>query len=388
MNLPSLPLSIPQISNDEIESIKSSLIGGWVSSSGPDIKIFEESFRKKNKSKFSSSTMNGTSALHLSLVALGIHEGHDVLVPNITFIATINAVLYTGASPFLVDINPKTLCISVSEIENIINNQYKFKLGKLINKETNNVLKCIMPVHILGFPCDMDEINNIAKKYGLAIVEDAAESLGAKYKGKFTGNLGKIGCFSFNGNKIITSGGGGMIVTSSKKINQLCKHLSSTAKTNALTYEHDMVGYNYRMVNILASLGNAQLSKLDSFLNKKRGIHNAYKKLFFNNEYFTLHTDDRTYVEPSYWLNLIKFKKSILKIKSKEELVNFFKTRKIEVRPFWQPLSMMKHLKSVQRGNLNHSLKVWNSSIMVPSCISIDEEQLFRVKDTFMELLS
>ena len=382
-----LPLSTPQLDKDDFDTIKKSLVDGWVSSSGPDIFEFEKNFSKKININFSISTMNGTSALHIGLLALGIGKGHDVILPNITFVASINSIIYTGASPFIVDIEPKSLGICPISIKDTIEKYYDYKSGVLINKRNGNILKCIMPVHMLGYPAEMKEIVKIAKKYNLYIIEDAAESLGAKYYNNFTGCIGDIGCFSFNGNKIITTGGGGMIVTNSDRLAKRCKHLTTTAKTNPFTYEHDMVGYNYRMVNILASLGIAQLKKLDCFLEKKKEIHETYKNLFKNIVSLDLHTETRKNILSSYWLNLLHFKNDSLHQKEKIDIVKYFREKNIETRPFWQPLSTMHHLKKYQRSKLDVSLSLWGNSLMLPSCVSISKDELERVQKIILEFI-
>ena len=251
-----IPIAEPDIGQEEIRNVTEAVKSGWISSKGQFIKDLEEQFARYFNVNFGASTSNGTSALHLALDALGIKMGDEVIVPTLTFIASANVVKYTGARPVFVDSHPDYWCIDPEKIEEKITDR----------------TKAIMPVHLYGHPCDMDPIVRIAKKHDLFIVEDCAEAHGAEYRGKKVGSFGIISCFSFYGNKIITTGEGGMCLTNDKELAEKIRILRDHGMSPEKRYWHDVVGFNYRMTNLQAAIGVAQLAKLDKFIEKKRKI--------------------------------------------------------------------------------------------------------------------
>lgn len=257
-----IPVNEPLLGKKELEYVTDCVKTGWISSKGSYINKFEEKFAKVCDVKYGVSTTNGTTALHLALIALGIGKGDEVIMPTFTMIATAYAVLYTGAKPVFVDSEDRTWNMDVT------------KIGKVISKKT----KAILPVHIYGHPVDMDPVRKIAKKHGLYVIEDAAEAHGAEYKGKKCGSLGDIGCFSFYGNKIITTGEGGMVVTNNKKIAERAELLKDLAHSPGKRFLHTDLAYNYRMTNMQAAVGLAQVEQIKKFISKKRQIARSYKK--------------------------------------------------------------------------------------------------------------
>jgi len=267
----------PLFCGNEIKYLKKTITTNLVSSIGPFVKKFENQITKFTKSKYAISVVNGTEALHLSLVACGVKNNDEVLVPTITFVGTANAIVYSGGIPHFVDSEFETLGIDPLKLEKYLE-EITIKKGKFyFNKKTKKRIKAIIPVHVFGNICKIDKLLKIAKKYNLVVIEDAAEALGSFFKNKHAGTFGLVGCFSFNGNKIITTGGGGAIITNNKSLSKKIRHLSTTAKINhRWEYIHDAVGYNFRMPNINAALGYAQMENLNNFLKSKRKLFLKY----------------------------------------------------------------------------------------------------------------
>ena len=354
-----IPLCIPEIRGNEWKYIKECLDTNWVSSVGKFVDRFEEEFAKYNEVKSAVVTMNGTAALQLALVALGVGEGDEVIVPSMTFISSVNAIKYVGAIPVFVDVDRETFVMDVNKVE------------ELITEKT----KAIMPVHIYGYPVEMDELNGIAKKYNLFVIEDATEALGTLYKGKLAGTLGDVGCFSFNGNKLITTGAGGMLITNNEELGKKAKYLSNQTKTiteNGAMY-HEEVGYNFRMPNILAAMGVAQLEKVDEYLEVKRRNARLYNDLLKGVKGITL-TKEVDYVDNCYWLYSILVEDDFRM--SRDELLNVLKENGIQARPFFLPVHAMKPYSGSKCGDMNVTIDVSNRGINLPSSVSLTEEEV------------
>ncbi|MCM8774155.1 MAG: LegC family aminotransferase [Candidatus Omnitrophica bacterium] len=259
-------LDAPNVGNIEKRYLCRAIDSGYISTFGDYVPKFEKKFASYLGIKKAVSTQSGTSAIHIALYTLGIGKGDEVIVPSLTFIATVNPIKYVGATPVFVDVDMDTWNILPSEIE------------KKITKHT----KAILPVHLYGNPCDMSAINKIAKEYNIKVIEDATESLGATYNGKYTGTMGDLGCFSFNGNKIITTGGGGMVVGNDDKMLDRIRFLVNQAREDNNNYYHPEIGFNYRMTNIEAALGLSQLERLEEFLEKKIKFNTIYKEELSN----------------------------------------------------------------------------------------------------------
>ena len=357
-----IPLCVPEVRGNEWKYIKECLDTNWVSSVGKFVDRFEVEFAEYNEVNAAVVTMNGTAALQLALVTLGIGEGDEVIVPSMTFISSVNAIKYVGAIPVFVDIDRETFVMDVNKVE------------ELITEKT----KAIMPVHIYGYPVEMDEINAIAKKYKLFVVEDATEALGTKYKGKLAGTLGDIGCFSFNGNKLITTGAGGMLITNNEELAKKAKYLSNQTKTiteNGAMY-HEEVGYNFRMPNILAAMGVAQLEKVDEYLEVKRRNAKLYNELLKDVEGITL-TKEVDYVDNCYWLYSILIEDNFRM--SRDELIELLKENGIQARPFFLPVHDMKPYANSKCGDMKVTIDVSNRGINLPSSVSLTEEEVRKI---------
>lgn len=363
------PLHEPILDKTDEIILTKCIRSSFVSSVGKNISLFEKKIIDITKSKYAVAVVNGTSALFLACKALRINKDHEVLVPSMTFVGTVNAISYCNATPHFVDIESENLGIDFKKLDYYLSKILRIKKNYSINKKTNKIVKFIMPVHLFGHPCKIVECINLAKKYKLTIIEDSAEGLGSFYKNKHIGTFGLVGVLSFNGNKIITTGGGGVVITSSKNIADHVRHLSTVAKIkNKLELTHDMIGYNYRMPNLNASLGCAQIKKLKFFLKKKRQLFDKYQNFFKNNIYFEIFKEKK-YCKSNYWLQTIILKKKYLKYKKNiiKDLIN----KRIEVRPVWKPIHTLKPYKKMPKMDLANSINLYKRIINIPSSANL-----------------
>ena len=314
-----IPVAEPEIDNEELQNVIEAVKSGWVSSKGPFIEEFERNFSSYVNVKYGVTTSNGTTALHLALVALGLGKGDKVLVPSLAFAAVANAIAYTGAEPIFVDSHPEYWCINPSEIEEKIDSK----------------TKAIMVVHLYGHPCDMDEIMRMAEDHGLHVIEDCAEAHGAEYKGRTVGSFGVVSCFSFYGNKIITTGEGGMCLTNDEELASKMRMLRDHGMKPDKRYWHDIIGFNYRMTNLQAALGVAQLKKMDFLIAKKRQIGIAYKKLLQNLP-TVKPAPEMPWAKSVYWLYSVLVDKAL-----RDKIIQYLEERGIEIRPFFYPIHIL-----------------------------------------------
>jgi perosamine synthetase len=360
-----LPLHEPEFTGNEMFYIQDCLKSTQVSGNGPYVKKLESAISDFTKSKFTVTTSNGTSALHIGLLLAGVLPGEEVLVPAATFAATANAIIYCGAVPHFIDSNLSTLGINVEKLEDYLEASTELKDGVSVNKKTGRVIRAIVPVHIFGHASDMPELLELATKFQLEIVEDAAESLGSFYGDKHTGTFSGIGCLSFNGNKIITTGGGGAILVSSEELATRARHLVHTARINGvLPYTHDQVGYNYRMPDINAAIGLAQMEKLPSKIQKKRLLAKRYQSAFKEIVQVELFTEPPKRMS-NYWLQTLILKEpSEGLIRGLTEKLN---NLGIMVRPLWRPLHLLNHFNLNPRMDLSGSIQISKQVLNIPS---------------------
>jgi len=363
-----ISLSVPELNGNELKYLKECLDSGWVSTAGPYVDDFEKKFNQYIGAKSSIATVNGTAALHLALKSLGIGEGDEVIVPSFTFIATANAIKYSGAEPVFVDVCKDTFVIDADKIE------------ELITEKT----KCILPVHLYGQPADMDKIMEIAKKHRLYVVEDASESLGSKYKGRYTGTIGHAGCFSFNGNKLITTGNGGMLVTQETSTGGYARYLTSLAKEIGEdgTVYYGEVGYNYKMSCINAAMGLAQLESINKRIEVKMRISAQYQKLLKGIQGIKL-SMQREECETVFWLNSIIVEKEFEE--SRDDLIIRLQREGIETRPFFYPIHMMKPYRSCRHGDLSISEYLMRHGLSLPSSIGLTDKEIEKVCENFIK---
>jgi perosamine synthetase len=359
-------LDDPNLGNLEKKYLTKAIDTNFVSVVGPFVPEFEEKFAGYIGAKKAVSTQSGTAALHIALYELGIGEGDEVIVPDLTFIATINPILYVRATPIIVDVSPKTWNIEAEEIE------------KAITKKT----KALIPVHLYGNPCNLDEIIEIAKEHHLFVIEDATESLGASYKGRQTGTFGDFGCFSFNGNKLITTGGGGMITTNDEKQAEHVKFLVNQARDASQGYYHPKIGFNYRMTNIEASLGLAQLKRIDEFLAKKKAFRKIYQEILGDLPYIQFQ-EEYDNAEGSWWLTCIKIEKNNVGI---DNLKLKLKEKGIPTRRIFMPASEMPYLKKFSKPCPN-AYEIYNQGICLPSSTLNEEEDIRKAAIILKDIL-
>jgi len=366
-----IPLSEPEITGNEWKYIKDCLDTKWVSSAGEYVSRFEKAVSGYVGAKYAVAFVNGTASLHVSLLASGVNPGDEVIVPALTFIAPVNTVRYCGAYPVFMDCNPDALCIDVQKVRDFINDECEQrKGGYTYNKKSNRRIKAIIPVHVFGHPADMDELIKICKKNNIDIIEDATESLGSEYKGRKTGSFGKAGCFSFNGNKIITTGGGGMIVTDNKKIADRARHLTTQAKKDSFEYDHDEIGFNYRLTNIQAAMGVAQMEKLADFITIKRENASLYKQLLSGideAEFFW----EKSGVKSNFWFYTIRVPKT-----HKKKLIKFLLSKGIQVRPVWKLIHTLPMYKNYQAYRIVEAMKAYESCINLPCSVGLKQKEI------------
>ena len=322
-----IPVAKPSLTRLETKYVTQCLKSTWISSSGHFIDKFERQFAKLTQSKYAISVTNGTAALHLALLALDIGPGDEVIVPALTFVATANAVRFVGATPIFVDIDPHTWTIDSS------------LLPKLITRKT----RAIIPVHLYGYPCDMDPILAIAKRYKLEIIEDAAEAHEAMYKGKKVGSMGTMGCFSFYGNKIITTGEGGMITLNNAKLKNKIELLKNHGMSKTRRYFHPIIGYNYRMTNVQAAIGCAQIEKLAQIMSNRRRINDTYRTLLKDLSGIVLQPQNSDIQSVCWLFSLLITPKYG---KTRDQLAKYLKNKNIDSRPFFYPLTSFAMYKS------------------------------------------
>jgi len=355
-----IPIAEPLLDGNELKYLTECIKTSWISSQGKFIGEFENNFSKFCNRKYGVAVSNGTVALHLALAALGIKPGDEVIVPNLTFAATANCVLYMKAKPVLVDIESQTWNID------------PVKIKEKITEKT----KAIIPVHIYGHPCDIDPILEIAEKHNLFVVEDAAEAHGAEYKGKKVGSFGDISCFSFFGNKIITTGEGGMCITEDEKLDETMRILRDHGMSKQKKYWHDRLGFNYRMTNLQAAVGVAQLERADEFIKKKIWIAETYTKFLKDFRGITL-APKMPWAKNVYWMYSILIEDEFGV--SRDDVINKLKEKEIETRPFFYPLSEMPFYNDGNEYPV--SKEISRKGINLPSFVSITEEKIKYVCD-------
>lgn len=333
-----IPLCVPEIRGNEWRYIKQCLDTNWVSSAGPFVERFERELAAYVGTKYAIAVCNGTAALHIALLVAGVQPEDEVLVSDLTFISPANAVRYVRAWPVFIDAEPDYWQMDPQKVVNFLEEECQWRNGTLYNKTTGRRVKAILPVHILGHPVDMDPILEVARKYNLTVIEDATESLGAKYKGQMVGTLGDIACFSFNGNKIITTGGGGMIVTDNEAWAEKARYLTTQAKDDPLEYVHEEIGYNYRLTNIQAAMGVAQLEKLDTYIATKRRIAETYSKAF-EDAVGIIPMREAAWAFNIFWMYTILVDESEYG-KDSRALLQMLRQAGIQTRPLWQPMHL------------------------------------------------
>jgi len=360
-----IPLHEPRFIGNEKKYLNECIDSTFVSSVGKYVDMFEEKFAKYVGSKYAVATVNGTSALHVGLLLADVTRGDEVITQPLTFVATCNAISYCGAKPVFIDVDRETLGMSAKSLAEFLDKNCTIEDEQCINTTTNKTIKACVPMHTFGHPCEIDKIKEICDQWHIALVEDAAESLGSYYKGKHTGTFGRLGAFSFNGNKIITSGGGGVIVTDDERLAKRAKHLTTTAKLpHQWEYVHDMVGYNYRMPNLNAALLVAQLESLETFLTAKRDLAQKYANFFedFTDIQFIQEIKD---AKANYWLNALVCKDK----KMRDEILEYSNAKGVMMRPIWRLMSELEMFQDCQNDGLKNAKYLSERVVNIPSSV-------------------
>jgi len=331
-----IPLIVPEIRGNEWKYVKECLDTNWVSSVGSYVDRFERVTADLVGAKYAIATVNGTAALHIALLLAGVEADDEVLVSTLTFIAPANAIRYVGAWPVFIDAEPRYLQIDPAGVVDFLENDCRWDGQILRNRRTGRRVKAILPVHILGHPVDLDPILAVAAKYSLPVIEDATEGLGARYREKSLGSFGDAGCFSFNGNKIITTGGGGMLVTNNADWAARARYLTTQAKDDPIEYVHNAVGYNYRLTNMLAAMGCAQMEQLDTFIEAKRQIAKRYQESMASLAGIHL-PEEADWAFSSFWMYTVLIDESVSPLDSRK-LIQELAGQNIQTRPLWQPI--------------------------------------------------
>jgi len=363
----------PIFNGNEWAYVRECIDSGWVSSVGQFVDRFERELADYVGVKRAVAVVNGTAALHVCLKLVGVEKGDEVLVPALTFVATANAVSYCGAIPHFVDSDESTLGMDPRKLESYLSEIAIMQTWGCMNKRSGRRIKAVVPMHTFGHPVDLDPLVEICNRYKLELVEDAAESLGSYYKGTHTGNWGKISAVSFNGNKVITTGGGGAILTNDDELGQSAKHLTTTARVpHKWSFLHDQIGFNYRMPNINAALGCAQLEQLPQFLRKKRRLADHYQKAFatvYGVRFFT----EPTFAQSNYWLNVLLLERTVAD--KRDALLDATNDQGIMTRPAWTLMHELKMYDSCPRmESLESAIDIERRLINIPSSANLCDD--------------
>ena len=374
-----IPLSVPNLKGNEIKYVTNAIESEWVSTGGSYINKFEENIANYLNVSEAVACQSGTAAIHLALIVSGVKENDEVLVPTLTFIAAVNPVRYCKAYPVFMDCDD-SLTIDPIKLNEFCENECSFIDGVLINKKSNRKIKAIVVVHVFGNMANMEIIMSISKKYNLKVIEDSTEALGSYYteglyKGKFAGTIGDFGCYSFNGNKIITTGGGGMLVAKEKDELLRAKHISTQAKSDVINYTHDEIGYNYRMTNLQAALGVAQLENLEDFISIKKKNYMLYEELLKNEKKLEILEFDKK-IRSNYWFYSLVIKDSKF---SRDEVIKILSENKIQTRPIWGLIHDQIPYKDSQSYKIEKARYYYERVVNIPCSTNLESNQVERV---------
>ena len=359
-----IPLHAPLFIGNEKKYLEECIDTTFVSSVGKFVDQFEEKMTEYTGCKKAVVCINGTNALHLALKMVGVEQNDEVITQSVTFIATANAISYCGAVPVFIDVDRDTMGLSPEALQTFLSENTVIKDNGCFNKITGRRIKACVPMHTFGHPCRIDELIEICNRYGIELIEDAAESIGSYYKGKHTGTFGKIGILSFNGNKTITTGGGGMLLFNDLKLANHAKHLSTQAKIpHPWDFAHDEIGYNYRMPNVNAAIGLAQLENLDFFISRKRVLASAYREFFVNGTVSFF--DEPENSTSSFWLNAVSFESSA----KRDQFLTDSNGQGVMTRPLWKLMHKLPMFENCQRDSLVNSEWLEERIVTIPSSV-------------------
>ncbi len=380
-----IPLSAPVLGGNEAAYLQECIDTGWVSSAGPFVGRFEDTVREVTGSGHAVACQSGTAALHVALLLAGLGRGDGVIVPTITFVATANAVAYTGATPIFMDCD-EHLNIDADKTRAFLEEECVREDGRVAHSATGTVVRAIVPVHVFGNPCKMDLIAAIGDEWGLAVIEDAAESLGSKWvegplAGRHTGTVGVSSALSFNGNKICTSGGGGMLLTEDGDLAARARHLVDQAKSDPVRYVHDEVGYNYRLTNLHAAVGLAQLERLEEFIASRTRIHGLYREAFSRSTRVNL-LEAPSGTRANHWLSVVLIEPH--GGVDRETVMSALTAEGIESRPVWVPNHMQAPYADTPAYRIERAPQLWERALDLPSTSDLSDIEVERVASTVL----
>ena len=382
-----IPLCVPSLKGNELKYVKECIDTEWVSSAGLYVEKFELAVAKYTNTKFAVACINGTSALQVSLRIAGVKPNDEVIAPTLTFIAPINAIMYNHAHPIFMD-SDRYYNLHADKVINFIKNETFYKNGFSYNKSTDKRVSAIIPVHVWGNACFLDDLVLLCNERNISIIEDASESLGTYYKegnyvGKHTGTIGTLGCISFNGNKIITSGGGGIILTDDEKLASKARYLTTQAKDDPVRYRHDEIGFNFRLSNIQAAIGLAQMEQLDLIIKRKKEIYTNYK-LITKNIYNLSISRVPNYSINNHWINILEYNCENNKEKTKY-IVSKLSNLNIQTRPIWRLNHLQKPYQNCQTYQIEIAEDMVFNKLCIPSSSNLSFEEQKRVIDSILK---
>jgi perosamine synthetase len=381
----SIPNAVPHLAGNEWKYLKECLDTNWVSSAGPFIERFERAVAAFVGVPHAVATVNGSAALHVALLAAGVERGDEVLVPDFTFIATVNVVAYCGAHPVFLDVDPVSWGLDPQKTADFLARECRMEAGRTVNRTTGRTVRAILPVDLYGHPCDLDPLRELAERHGLALVEDAAESLGALYRGRAVGGDAPLACLSFNGNKVITSGAGGMVLARDEALAARVRGLTTQARGDALEFVHDEVGYNYRLSNLHAALGLAQLEQLPAFLASKRETAADYARRLADVDGVTM-AGEAPWARSAWWMSSILIEER--RCPDVRALLRALNAEGIGARPLWRPLHLQPAFASAQCHRIEVAPRLYARGLSLPCSVGITAEERGAVVEALRRHLS
>jgi len=379
-----IPLFEPRLAGNEWKYVKECLDTGWISSVGAFVGKFEAALARRVGMRRAVATSNGTSAIHVALMLSGVKPDDEVVVSSLTFIAPANAIRYVGAHPVFMDAEPDYCQLDVEKTLRFLNKECRWSKGVLTNKATGRRVRALMPVDVLGHPADVAPLRAAARKYGLALIEDSTEAIGSLYRGRPTGKIADFACFSFNGNKLVTTGGGGMLATDDPAMADRAKHLTTQAKCDPIEYVHDAVGYNYRLTNLQAAVGAAQLEQLSGFVARKRRIAARYEKALRAVPGVRPMLEAK-WARSTYWMYTVLIDAKRFGMDSRA-LLRRLAERGISTRPLWQPMHLSPAHKLNQAFECDIAGRLYRDALSLPCSVALTEAQQDRVVAALKEL--
>lgn len=377
-----IPLCAPHLGGNEAKYLQECVDSGWISSAGPFVNQLEELLARALQAAHGVATSSGTAALHLALLVAGVRHGEEVLVSDLTFVAPANAIRYLGAEPVLVDCEVEHWQMDVGLLKHFFAQECQVGVSGVVNRRTGRRVAAIVPVHVLGHPVDMDPLVKLADQYGIPVVEDASEALGSLYKDQPVGSCGRLSCLSFNGNKIVTGGGGGLVTCNDQGLAERVRYLSTQAKDDPLYYVHHEIGYNYRLTNLQAAVVLAQFEQLPHFLSRKRQIASTYQQILDVPELEL--PCEANWAQSSWWLYTVLLKGAAAQ--RQDEVLRTLQSQGIEARPLWNPIHQNRPFQGCQLlcHQKSQALDIVRRSISLPSSVGLSDEEQRRVCEVLL----